>query len=290
MAESLSMLRRGRRLAAIGVIVASAAVLTCTAEAATPVVAVGPVGSPTGGTAAGTVGSGGQTDACVNQQHSGANPSATNANGVAQINDSTCPSVGSSTVTAPQNGAASSSGTQPGGSSQSSVTNTTTSNKRASATRHTANSSNSIASHRTVFVSALHARGVKIARIRYQLQGTKTHQHLRLLVTLRDRQQRLVRSAIVSLGGIAGAKSTLSGLRAAFSNRNGQAAFVVSLTKSMLGQRLLLQIGVRTPAAHTLAVASLPLPKQRLTLRRTNHPSQATGRRTGNATSLGRKI
>jgi hypothetical protein len=287
MAESLSRLGRGRRLAAIGVIVASTAVLTCAAEAATPVVSVGPAGSPTGGTAAGTVGSGGQTDACVNQQHSGANPSATNANGVAQINDSACTASAGSSAAA-QNGAASSSGTQPGGGSQTSATNTTTSNQRTSATRRSANSSHSIARHGTVSVSALHARGVKIARIRYQVKGAKAHQHLRLLVTLRDRQRRLVHSAIVSLGGIAGAKSTLSGLRAAFSNRNGQATFVVSLTKSMLGQRLLLQIGVRTPAAHTLAVASLRVPKQRLTLRGTH--SQATGRRTGNVASLGRKI
>jgi hypothetical protein len=85
---------------------------------------------------------------------------------------------------------------------------------------------------------------------------------LHVLVTLRDRQRRLVRSAIVSIGRLPGARSTVPRLRVGFSNRKGQAAFAVPVTKSMLGRRVLFRIGARTPSAHTLKVGTVLVPKQ----------------------------
>jgi hypothetical protein len=86
---------------------------------------------------------------------------------------------------------------------------------------------------------------------------------LRVLVTLRDRQRRLVRSAIVSIGRLPVAKRTIPRLHVGFSNRKGQAAFVVPVTKSMLGRRVVFRIGARTPSAHALRVATVLVPKQR---------------------------
>jgi hypothetical protein len=86
---------------------------------------------------------------------------------------------------------------------------------------------------------------------------------LRVLVTLRDGQRRLVRSAIVSIGRLPGANTTLPRLHVGFSNRKGQAAFVVPVTKSMLGRRVVFRIGARTPSAHALRVGTVLVPKQR---------------------------
>jgi hypothetical protein len=93
-----------------------------------------------------------------------------------------------------------------------------------------------------------------------QAKGGK---RLRVLVTVRDRQDRLVRSAVVSLGRLPGAKTTLSRLRFGFSNRTGQKAFLVPVTKPMLGRRVAFRIGARTPLAHALRVGTVLLPKQR---------------------------
>src|SRR5581483_1875994 len=60
------------------------------AQAATPVVTAGPTPVAGAATASGSVASGGQTDACFDDQHSGANPSSGDTTGAAQVNDRDC--------------------------------------------------------------------------------------------------------------------------------------------------------------------------------------------------------
>jgi hypothetical protein len=244
----------------------SVATLACFAvgtRAATPIVSIGPTSSPTGGTALGTVSSGGEADACLDQQHSGANPSASSPSGVVQLADRSCAAPGGSgtpTTAAATTAGATTAGS--GGSTQSSKSQTTSS-RSTTVSRRAAGSSSSSSTRTAAAVWAGKARGLQITAVRSKLVQAKQGKRLRVLVTLRDRQRRLVRSAIVSIGGLAGAKSTLPRLRAGFTNRKGQAAFVVAVTKSMLGQRVPFRVGARTPTAQAHKVSTALVPKQR---------------------------
>jgi len=218
----------------------------------------------------GTVGSSGKTDACLDQQHSGANPAATSPTGALQVADSSCPTTTGASPTAAGSTSGAASGSQGdggGGGTRSSTASTTNGSNTSTSTSVTGKSTRirrAAAFSAAGSVSAAGASGLRIAHVRYQLLRAKQGKHLRVLVTLQDRKRRLVRFAIVSIGAIAGAKSTLAGTRVAFSNRKGQAAFAVRVTRSMPGKRLLLHVGARTPHARALAVGSVLVPKKQL--------------------------
>jgi len=194
------------------------------------------------------------------------NPGTASPTGLVQILDSSCPG----TTTTPSGGAGTSAAGSSGGggaagssaaanqasTSQANQSSTSTS---ATATRHAAGFTG------TASVSAGSARGLKVARIHYQLVRVKHGKRIRVLVTLRDGKRRPIRFAIVSLGRLAGAKTTLPRAHMAFTNRKGQAGFVVSVTKAMLGRRLMLQIGAHTPHARKLVVGAVVVPKKRPT-------------------------
>jgi hypothetical protein len=236
-----------RNAAAAGLAVAALAL----ASTGSVAVAADPIAS-------GTVGSNGKSDACLDQQHSGANPSATSPAGVLQIADSSCPTTTGATSTASGGGGDTESSTASTTNGSSNTSTSTSVTARSTRTR-SATSSSTAGS-----VSAASASGLRIAHVRYKLLRAKQAKHLRVLVTLQDRKRRLVRFAIVSIGGIAGAKSTLSHTRVAFSNRKGQAAFVVQVTRSMTGKRLLVHLAARTPHSRALAVGSVLVPKKQL--------------------------
>jgi len=279
MAESITIARLVRSIVSAGLVISVA--LACTAvvaRAADPVVTIGPTTSPTGGqTALGTVASGGQTDVCLDEQHSGANPSTTTTpTGVVQLADRSCTvAAGSPTTAGGSSGSGSGGGgggtqssatTPANGSTQASSSKTSTSSRSATTSRRSAGFSTT-SSATTASVSAANARGLRITHVRYKFVNAKAGKRLRVLVTLRDRKHQLVRGAIVSLNRLAGAKSTLPGLRLGLSNRKGQAVFVVQLKKSMLGQRVLLRIGARTPSARLFRVGSVLVPKPRKVVR-----------------------
>jgi hypothetical protein len=280
MAESITIARRVRGIVSAGLVISVA--LACTAavaRAAEPIVTVGPKTSPTGGqTALGTVSSGGQTDVCLDQQHSGANPGTTSATDVIQLADRSC-TLAAPTASPTTAGGSSGSGSGGGaGGTQSSATAPANSSTQASSSKTTTSSRSATTSRRsagfsttssatTASVSAANARGLRITHVRYKLVNAKAGQRLRVVVTLRDRKHRPVRAAIVSLNRLAGARSTLPGLRLGLSNRKGQAAFVVQLRKSMFGQRILLRIGARTPSARVFRVGSVLVPKPRKVVR-----------------------
>jgi hypothetical protein len=268
MIESIRIARRLRRIVPAAV-VTSVVALACTtvfAHGATPIASIGPTTSPTGGTATGTVASDAQTDACLDQQHSGVSPSTTTPPGVLQLGDRSC--AASSGAGTPTTAAApSASGSDGGGGSGTgatgggtqSSTQTTSSRSSTSVSRRAAGAT-STSSSTQASVSAAGARGLKIALIRSKLIKAKAGNRLRILVTLRDRQRRLVRSAIVSVGRLPGAKTTLPRLHVRYSNRKGQAAFTVTVTKSMLGRRVLFRVGARTPTAHVLKAGGVLVP------------------------------
>jgi hypothetical protein len=233
-------------LGSSSVVVASAAVALA---ASPPVASFGPVSAPDGtAIGSGTVGSGGETDACVNDQHSGANPSASDANGAAQLNDRACQPAalsGGSAQTAGTGTAGSPSGSQASGG-------------RATSSSATGTSGSSKA--RTTTVLATQAFGLRIASIRFATRGIKATRRLGVLVTVRDRSGFLVRDAIVSIAGVPGTRSPIAWTQAAYSNRLGQATFRLPLELRMGGKRLLVAITARTPKVQAYRVAAVHLP------------------------------
>ena len=233
---------RGIRMILAATLVLVAAVFAGSARAADPpLVAVNLGGSqPT----TGSVAQSGQTDACLNGQHSAVSP---NTGNPLQINTGACAT--NSTQTGGTGTAQGSGGSQSSAGSQSSG-NTTATGSSASST----SGSKSTASK----------TGLRIARVQYSTNGTGLTKRFRVLVTVRDLNGRRVSNAIVSIGALAGARHTVGGTNSTFSNRLGQAGLFLTATKPMLGQRVLLRIAARTPGARAGLVGSVLLPRDRL--------------------------
>ena len=204
-------------------VVGAAVVAQAGLAADPPIVSVGPVSDPTGAvTGSGAAGSGGQTDACVN--------------------DASC-----------QFGAPN--GSQAGGSAPSNGAQSGGSAPAGSPTR-----SGAVAGVATTgTVTARDARGITIAHVRYVRSALRSARRLRVLVMVRDVDGRLIQDAIVSLRPLPGATQTLPGSRATFTNRRGEASFSVRVAKRMLDRQLRFLIGARTPTATALRLASIRL-------------------------------
>ena len=233
---------RARRLGALPglvlVVVAFAIVLASGARAEDPpIVSVGPI-SAGGNTASGSVGSGGQSDACVNDESSAVDPSTANTSGAVSVNTGSCASAqGSSTGT----GSTGSTGSK-------------------GSTGSSAGAGGAKSSATAAWVSSSQAFGLRIVRVRHVTKGVSVKKRFRVLVTLRDLRGRYVRNAIVSVSRVPSAVKTISGVHSTFSNRSGQATIAVPVTKSMLGKRLFLKIGARTPRARAITLRSVRLP------------------------------
>jgi hypothetical protein len=239
---------KGVRPAVIALLLVAAS-FAANAHGADPLVTVGSVTTPGGGTtASGAVGSGGTTDACVNGQHSGANPGTAGTSGdAAQINDAACAAQASS-------GAG---GTGTGG------TSSRTAGTSGDATRSgasVASAPGGTARALPAWVFASQASGVRIVRVRYLTGNAAATKRFRVLVTVRDVRGRLVRHAIVSTGRVAGARTTVADVRSAYTDRQGQARVAIRVTTPMLGRQLLLRITARTPSARALRIGSVFLP------------------------------
>jgi hypothetical protein len=224
------------------------------AKADPPIATIGPVTTPNGtATATGTVASGGDTDACVNDQHSGATPSSSNPDSAVQVNDASCQTAaggqssssqtsgsaasGSSSGSSPSNGSAPSGGSRPAGSTGASGTT-----KKAATT-----------------IAAANARGLKISAISYNTKGIRSSKKLGVRVTLRDADGNLIRDAIVSIKGVPGAKNTIDCADAAYTNSAGVAAFTVPVSAKMLGKRLFLGVVARTPSQRVGRIGAVRL-------------------------------
>jgi hypothetical protein len=225
-----------------------AAVLAATGAVAhasePPVVAVGPVSSPTGAaTASGSAGSTGETDACLNNQHSGVSPSPSNA---AQVTDRAC------TAAASTDGS-----TQPAG-GQASKTRAPA--QSGGGSRSGGNTSSRGTAHAAA-VTAANATGLRIASIRITTRGIAKARRFSVLVTIRDQRKRLVRYAVISLGCSHAARGIAGCTQSTFSNRGGQATFRLRLTKHLAARHLSIAITARTPHARVRKLVSMHLPK-----------------------------
>ena len=220
----------------VGIVDAAVVAQAALAADNPPIVSIGPVTDPAGAvTGSGTVDSGGQTDACVNGQSSDANPADTvSVNGA-------CQAAGAS---------GSQAGGQAGTGSASGTGSSTGSGARTGAVAGAA---------ATATVAARDARGIKISQVRYIRSALRSTGRLRVIVTVRDRDGRLIRDAIVTLRPLRGAKPTLAGSIATFTDRLGRASFSVPVAKRAFGLRLKFVVSARTPSAQALEWAFVRL-------------------------------
>jgi len=227
------------------------------ARADPPIATIGPVTTPNEiATVTGTADPGGDTDACVNDQHSGADPSSSNPDSAVQVNDVSCqPASGgqpaNSQTSSSQTSASAASGS-PSGSS--------TSNGSAASGSSKPTGSSGTAKKAASTIAAANARGLKIAAIGYVTRGIRASKKLGVRVTLRDADGNLIRDAIVSIKGVPGAKNTIDCAHAAYTNSAGVAAFTVPVSTKMLGKRLLLGVAARTPSRRVSRISAVRLP------------------------------
>lgn len=222
--------------------IAAALALSSTAVA-DPIVTVPPI-NVGGTTVSGSADSDPQADACIGDQHSGADPADSSA---IQLNDASCASGGGTGATGSGSGSGGgqSAGSRPSGTTGSTGTGTT-GNRALTATT----------------VAAADAIGLRIA-IRKQMRNVSLRRNFRLFVTVRDTRGLLVRGAIVSAGRVPGSQATISGLHAGYSNKRGLATILVPVTKQMFGKKLFVKIAARTPKARAVALRSVSLPRLR---------------------------
>jgi hypothetical protein len=110
-------------------------------------------------------------------------------------------------------------------------------------------------------VTATGARGLRIARVQYLTRDVALTKRFRVWVTVRDLSGRRVRDAVVTLGPVAGAKRTIAGTAAAYTDRTGQARLLLTATSSMLGRLVMLKIAARTPSVRAVKVGTVRLPR-----------------------------
>lgn len=215
-------------------VVAAALVLSSTAVAEDPpIVSAGPI--DVGGTAVtGSAGTDPEADACVGNQHSGADAEESSA---LQLNDAACQS-------STGGGAASGGGSQSTG----------------GGARPTgaAGQGSTLAS-----VAAADAIGIRIVGVKRLLKNVRLSKNFRLLVTVKDGRGLRVRGAIVSISRVPGSKRTVSGMHAGLSNKTGVARVLVPVTTKMFGNRVFLKITARTPKARAVTLRSVLLPRLR---------------------------
>ena len=114
-------------------------------------------------------------------------------------------------------------------------------------------------------VSAAGARGLVIAKIRFDRRGLLTHRRIGLVVTVKDRRGYLVRGAAVRLRGMPAKYVANGATRARFTSRFGGTRFGYVLQKRAFTDRfprkLTVSVRASTPsaAARKLAWARLPL-------------------------------
>ena len=228
------------------------------AKADPPIASIGPVTTPNGtATATGTVAPGGDTDACVNDQHSGADPASSNPDSAVQVNDASCQAgsggqaANSQTSSSQTSGSAASS--SPSGSSPSGSASSGGSQPAGSG------GASGTAKKAVTTVAAANARGLKISAISYTTKGIRASKKLGVRVTVRDADGNLVRDAIVSIKGVPGAKNTIDCAHAAYTNSAGVAAFTVPVSAKMLGKRLFLGVAAWTPSQRVSRIGAVRL-------------------------------
>lgn len=227
------------------VLVAVAAMLALSSTAVgaddPPFVSVAPV-DVGGTTVSGSAGSDPEADACIGNQHSGADSEDSQ---VLALNDAAC--------------ASSTGGGATGGRGSS-----TTGGGRPSGTTGAAGASGAAGkSAGQASVAAADAIGLRIVGVKRLLKNVRLSKNFSLIVTVKDGRGLRVRGAIVSVSRVPGSKRTVSGMHAGFSNKIGVARVLVPVTTKMFGNRVFLKITARTPKAQAVSLRSVLLPRLR---------------------------
>jgi hypothetical protein len=111
------------------------------------------------------------------------------------------------------------------------------------------------------FVSAAAADGVRIAKVRYFTRSVKRTKRLRVVVTIRDRQNRLVQGAKVTLRSKRPRRTFGRAFRRS-TNLNGKATFVLRVRRTAFGKRNTLFVTAKTPSATITKRTSVRLPRR----------------------------
>ena len=113
-------------------------------------------------------------------------------------------------------------------------------------------------------ISSAGADGVRVASVRYRTKAAKTRKLLAMTVTVKDRQGRLVRDAIVRVR-VANfqvrRQFVRGGQQAKISSKVGTAGFTVRITKKALGKRVFMVAVAKTPSASAQKTTSVRLPR-----------------------------
>lgn len=109
-------------------------------------------------------------------------------------------------------------------------------------------------------VSAAQADGVRITSVRFFAKKIKSTKRIRMLVTVRDRLNRKIRGATIT---VASTKRGRLARRAAAkrSNKAGQVGYVLRLSPNAFGKRLVLVASAKTPKAKAAKRISVRLPR-----------------------------
>jgi hypothetical protein len=113
-------------------------------------------------------------------------------------------------------------------------------------------------------IAAAGADGVRIAKIRYLTKTVRAKKRFRMIVTVKDRRNRLVRNAIVRVRPSnfqVRRKFVVGKQRMKRSGKTGQANFLVLVRKHALGKRVFLVTVAQTPKAKAQKTSSVRLPR-----------------------------
>ncbi len=120
-------------------------------------------------------------------------------------------------------------------------------------------------------VSAAGANGLRIASVRYTTKGVKRTKRIRMTVTVKDRQGRLVRDAIVRVRVAdhqVRRQLVRGGQQVKYTTRVGRADFFVRLTRKALGRRVYMVSFAKSPTASVRKTTSVRLPRATARARR----------------------
>lgn len=109
-------------------------------------------------------------------------------------------------------------------------------------------------------VSAAQADGVRITSVRFFAKKIKSTKRIRMLVTVRDRLNRKIRGATITVASTKrGRLARRAGAKR--SNKAGQVGYVLRLSPNAFGKRLVLVASAKTPKAKAAKRISVRLPR-----------------------------
>ena len=109
-------------------------------------------------------------------------------------------------------------------------------------------------------VAAANAVGLKITKVRYVAKGVARTKRVRMIVTVKDSRNYLVRGAKITVRSKATGRLTRRS-QVKKSSKTGQAGFVLRVKPRMLGKRLVMVTVARTPTTKAAKTTSLRLAK-----------------------------